>query len=65
MNTSPGSKVITSSTPGYIKVAGHSSAGDGRGSKDTYAKGKGGVSMDPSRFNPMNTKASTYGLDGV
>ena len=60
------SKLLSTSSPAPMR--GGQSGGDNSGptgSKRSYPKGKGGVSMDASKFNPMNTGKNTFGLDGV
>lgn len=61
---SPGNKVISTSATKVLNVPGRSSAGDNRGSSRSYPKGRA-AAPNVASWNPMNTKASTYGLDGV
>ena len=59
------SKVLTTSTQRLAPAVSQSSDSSGpTGSKRTYPKGKGSAAPNPSSFNPMNSKASTYGLEG-
>ena len=61
------SKVLSTGDFNSKITGGKSTSGatDGRGSSRSYPKSGGTPSINTSKFNPMNSKPSRYGIEGV